>query len=247
MASSPSARSAASDTATPQSVEFFFDPVCPFCWQTSKWFRQVARLSDVQPVWRFISLAILNEDPDDPDGGMHDSHAVGMQLLRVAAAAKDAHGPEVLGPLYEAMGQRLWETAPDLDGPIEDDEKWQIMAEHQQSVVADLPAILAEVGLPAELVDARTDTGFDKELRASTDEAMERTGGNVGTPILAWGDGDGPAFFGPVISTTPTDDEAVQLWEAVSTLAEWPSFAELKRSMREPIDNKLFVALGQKA
>ncbi len=245
MTSSQSPRSASSDTAPPQSVEFFFDPVCPFCWQTSKWFRQVARLSDVQPVWRFISLAILNEESDVPGTSSHDSHAIGTQLLRVAAAARDAHGPDVVGPLYEAMGHRLWETAPDLDGPVDGDHKGRIVATHQQAVVADLPAILAEVGLPPELADARTDESFDKELRASTDEAMDRTGGNVGTPILAWGDGDGPAFFGPVISSTPTDDEAVRLWEAVSTLAEWPSFAELKRSMREPIDNKLLVTLGQ--
>ena len=141
------------------------------------------------------------------------------------------------------MGTRLWEDAPDFDGLEGKDAKWQAVGEHQQAVVAELPAILAEVGLPVELADARSDDSFDKELRASTEEAMERTGGDVGTPILAWGDGDGPAFFGPVISTTPSDDEALRLWDAVSTLATWPSFAELKRSMRDPIDNGLLRSL----
>ena len=108
-----------------------------------------------------------------------------------------------------------------------------------------LPDILAEVDLPAELAQAQHDQDLDTELRASTDEAMARTGGDVGTPILAWGGDDGPAFFGPVISSTPSDDEAVALWEAVSTLATWPSFAELKRSLREPIDNQLFTTIMQ--
>lgn len=225
-----------------QQVEFFFDPVCPFCWQTSKWFRQVSRLSDVEPVWRFISLAILNDEQDNPEA-MSASHLVGLHLLRVAAAARQAHGNEAVGPLYEEMGRRLWEQAPDVDGPLEGDEFWKAVGNHQQGVVDALPDILTAAGLPVELADARDDARLDAELATSTQEAMDRTGGNVGTPILAWGGADGPAFFGPVISTTPTDQEAVELWDAVTTLATWPSFAELKRSMRDPIDNELFATL----
>lgn len=225
-----------------RTVEFFFDPVCPFCWQTSKWFRQVSRLTDVEPVWRFISLAILNEDPDDADA-TNDSHAAGTALLRVAAAAQEAHGPEVVGRLYEEMGLRLWEDAPEIDSPPEGDERWVVMGKHRQSVVDDLPAILEAADLPVSLAAAQHHERFDAELRASTDEAMERTGGDVGTPILSFDPPDGPAFFGPVISATPTDDQAVELYEAVDTLARWPSFAEFKRSLREPIDNALFATL----
>lgn len=228
-------------TDTARHVEFFFDPVCPFCWQTSKWFRQVLRQTDVTAHWRFISLAILNENEDD---AVHDSHVVGTKLLRVAAAAREAHGEEVVGPLYEAMGTRLWESAPDVDGPVEGDAFWDAVSDHQQGVVDQLPEILVEVGLPTSLADASDDERFDKELRASTDEAMERTGGDVGTPILSFDPPDGPAFFGPVISTTPSDEEAVELWDAVTTLAQWPSFAEIKRSLRDPIDNELFRRLG---
>lgn len=223
-------------------VEFFFDPVCPFCWQTSKWFRQVSRLADVEPAWRFISLAILNEDDASEDHAA--GHAVGRSLLRVAAAAREAHGDEVVGPLYEEMGTRIWERPVDVDDDATDDEKWAAATAHQQGVVDELPDILETVGLPTELATARDDDRFDAELRASTDEAMERTGGNVGTPILSFDPPDGPAFFGPVISSTPTDDEAVELWEAVTTLARWPSFAELKRSLREPIDNELRRSMG---
>lgn len=230
---------ATTDTRT---VEFFFDPACPFCWQTSKWFRQVDRLVDIEPVWRFICLSILNEDDEDEEHA--EGHSLGLSLLRVAAAAREAHGDEVVGPLYEEMGTRLWEEAPEVDGPVSDDERWTLATKHQQGVVDALPEILAAVGLPVELADARHDDRFDAELRASTEEAMERTGGDVGTPILSYDPPDGPAFFGPVISSTPTDDEAVELWDAVSTLARWPSFAELKRSLREPIDNTLLRTLS---
>lgn len=230
-----------------QQVEFFFDPVCPFCWQTSKWFRQVARLdASVQPIWRFISLALLNDEPASSEE-FSASHGVGLGMLRVAAAAKDAHGPEVVGPLYEEMGTRLWEQVPDLAAPLEDDEVWQAVANHQKSVVAALPEIVTAVGLARDLADAQDDSSWDEELAASTHEAMQRTGGDVGTPILSFDPPDGPAFFGPVISSTPTDDEAVELWEAVTTLAQWPSFAEIKRSLREPIDNHLLATLSDQA
>lgn len=225
-------------------VEFFFDPACPFCWQTSKWFRQVIRQVDIVPVWRFISLAMLNDEMDSFDSAK--GHAVGHKMLRVAAAAKAAHGDGVVGSLYEEMGRRLWETAPELDGPVEGDEMRAAISEHQLKVLSELPAILAAVDLPADLVEAADDTAYDAELKAATDEAMERTGGNVGTPILAFGEPGGPAFFGPVISSAPNDEDAVKLWDALTTIATFNGFAELKRSLRDPLDNGLFNALSHK-
>lgn len=219
----------------PRTVEFFFDPVCPFCWQTSKWFRQVARLDgDIQPVWRFICLAILNEEEDD--GASSAGHLVGRKLLRVAAAIRRDHGQDAVGRYYEEVGSRLWETPLDVEAAGEA-ARWKAVETHQQSVVDELGDVLAAADLPRELASAADDDSFDAELRASTDEAMERTGGDVGTPILSFDPPDGPAFFGPVISTTPSDEQAVQLWQAVTTLAQWPSFAEIKRSLRDPIDN----------
>lgn len=225
-------------------VEFFFDPACPFCWQTSKWFRQVARQVEIEPVWRFISLAMLNDEMGDLDSAK--GHSVGHKMLRVAAAAKAAHGEEVIGGLYEEMGNRLWETTAQVDGPVEGDAMWAAMSDHHQQVFDDMPKILAAVGLPVSLLDAATDASFDAELQASTDEAMERTGGNVGTPILAFGEAGGPAFFGPVISSTPTDEDAVKLWDAITTMTTFDGFAELKRSMRNPLDNALINGLQGK-
>ncbi|MGB5953588.1 MAG: DsbA family protein [Ornithinimicrobium sp.] len=222
-------------------VEFFFDPACPFCWQTSKWFRQVIAQVEIQPVWRFISLAMLNEEMEELESAK--GHAVGHKMLRVAAAAKSAHGQDVVGALYEEMGRRMWETAPDIDGPVEGDAMWSTISEHHERVLSELPDILRAVGLPAELADARDDTTYDAELQAATDEAMERTGGNVGTPILAFGEPGGPAFFGPVISSTPSDEDAVKLWEALTTMSTFNGFAELKRSLRDPLDNGLLNGL----
>ncbi|MGB3184881.1 MAG: hypothetical protein WBG36_17650 [Ornithinimicrobium sp.] len=231
-------------TPTVSRVEFFFDPACPFCWQTSKWFRLVIRQVDIVPVWRFISLAMLNDEMENLDSAK--GHAVGHKMLRVAAAAKAAHGEEVVGALYEEMGRRLWETSPVVDGVVEGEAMWAAISDHQLQVLTELTAILAAVDLPADLVQAADDTQYDVELQAATDEAMERTGGNVGTPILAFGEPGGPAFFGPVISSTPSDDDAVELWEALTTMATFNGFAELKRSLRDPLDNGLLKGLTQK-
>ncbi|MGB5936651.1 MAG: hypothetical protein WBG76_12385 [Ornithinimicrobium sp.] len=231
-------------TPTVSRVEFFFDPACPFCWQTSKWFRLVIRQVDIVPVWRFISLAMLNDEMENLDSAK--GHAVGHKMLRVAAAAKAAHGEEVVGALYEEMGRRLWETSPVVDGVVEGEAMWAAISDHQLQVLTELTAILAAVDLPADLVQAADDTQYDVELQAATDEAMERTGVNLGTPILAFGEPGGPAFFGPVISSTPSDDDAVELWEALTTMATFNGFAELKRSLRDPLDNGLLKGLTQK-
>ncbi|HKJ10895.1 MAG TPA: DsbA family protein [Ornithinimicrobium sp.] len=230
-----------SPDALSRHVEFFFDPACPFCWQTSKWFRQVQSQVEIEPVWRFISLAMLNEEMDRLEEVK--GHAVGHKMLRVAAAAKSQHGEQIVGALYEEMGRRLWETAPEGDSPLSREQRGQVADEHKEDVLGQLPEILEAVGLPPGLQEAASDSQYDAELQASTDEAMERTGGNVGTPILAFGETDGPAFFGPVISGTPDDEDAVKLWDAVGALATFDGFAELKRSLRDPLDNELLSSL----
>jgi hypothetical protein len=209
-------------------VELFFDPVCPFCWVTSRWMRQVERLADVRVGWRFISLARLNDRPgayDDKPASYPALHAQGHELLRVAAAAREQHGPEVVGPLYEAMGEQLWETP--ADGIQDVDDLLEV-----QSRGIDLEATLEGVGLSADLAGARHETGWDGVIAAETDDALTRVGDDVGTPILSFDPPEGPAFFGPVISDNPSDDEALRYWDALTTLAEMPGFAEVKRTLR---------------
>ena len=212
-------------------VEFFFDPVCPFAWITSRWVTRVAALRDLRIEWRLICLRIVNEQRDYatlPEG-YRSHHERGTRLLRIAAAARDRHGPEILGPLYTAYGEAMWHVGP--------------AAESARSIfdqVADDPAVmgplLQRVGVDPDLAAASRDERWDAVLRTETEVALGRTGSEVGTPVITYAPPDGPSLFGPVISRIPDDDEALVLWDAVTTLARFPGFAELKRSMRDPID-----------
>lgn len=208
-------------------IEFFFDPVCPYCWVTSEWLRKVQRQRDIDVDWRFISLAMLNEGAYEGKPELYpEGHRRGLEMLRVAAAARASHGPGVVGNLYEAMGKAIWHA--DGSGVTEFDD---VLA--RNAAGRDLPAILLRVGLPEGLAQAAGDSGWDKEIRADTEEALARVGGDVGTPILSFSPPDGPAFFGPVISEVPSDEDAGELYDAIVTLSRWRSFAELKRNIRQ--------------
>lgn len=207
----------------PADLHFWFDPVCPFAWMTSQWVRRVAVQREYTVEWRLISLRLLNRHvdydaqfPPDYEAG----HTAGLRLLRVAARARAEHGSVALGPLYTALGMRIWESD---SGPTTEERGTRGLAE---------PA-LAEAGLPADLADALDDERWDAEIQAETDEALRLTGKDVGTPILHFQPPDGAAFFGPVISRLPSDADAVELWDHVVALARFPGFAELKRSLRE--------------
>ena len=221
-------------------VELFFDPVCPFCWVTSKWVRQVQRLEGIEVDWRFISLAQLNDGPgayDDKPDLYPEVHDLGRRLLRVAAAARDRHGPEVVGALYEAMGQALWErSAPEVTG-FEDVLEVQVRG-------IDVAAALQAADLDPALASAADDDRWDAVVAEETDEALARVGDDVGTPILSFSPPDGPAFFGPVISDVPSDEDAVRYWHALTTLADMPGFAEIKRTLRAFPATTLTAALA---
>jgi hypothetical protein len=209
-------------------VELFFDPVCPFCWVTSRWLRQVERLTDMRVGWRFISLARLNDRPgayDEKPDSYPALHGQGHELLRVAAAAREQHGPEIVGPLYRAMGEALWETP--AEGIEDVDDLLQVQARG-----IDVAATLESAGLSPDLAGAATDARWDGVIAAETDEALARVGDDLGTPILSFDPPEGPAFFGPVISDNPSDEEALRYWEALRTLADMPGFAEVKRTLR---------------
>jgi 2-hydroxychromene-2-carboxylate isomerase len=208
-------------------IDFYFDPVCPFAWMTSKWVRQVQAQREYAVDWRFISLRLLNSHidydahfPPEYEAG----HTAGLRLLRVAARARAEHGREAVAALYAALGARIFDNEP-----VPDDAR-----DHGHRGTREfVEPVLAELGLPAALADALDDDSLDAVIRAETDEALALTGKDVGTPILHFVPPAGVAFFGPVISRLPTDDEAVELWDHVIALARFPGFAEMKRSLRE--------------
>ena len=197
--------------AEKQHVDFWFDPLCPWAWMTSRWMEEVERVRDVAVDWKIISLGILNEDnPDNHHHGRQDS----MWLVRVVEAAAQQHGDEYRKKLYDAMGTRRH------PGGMEDLE--QIITES-----------LAEVGLPAELASAKDSTDYDAALRASTDEARAVAGRDIGPPVIAV---NGVGFFGPVFTPAPKGEEAGKVWDGALALASHPGFYELKRGREKGPD-----------
>ncbi|HWG60349.1 MAG TPA: hypothetical protein VG253_01435 [Streptosporangiaceae bacterium] len=207
-------------------IHFYFDPVCPFAWMTSKWVRMVQAQRDYTVDWRFISLRLINATVDYDShfpAGYEAGHTAGLKLLRVAARTRAEYGREAVGRLYAALGARIFETAAD---PAHADGGYR-------GTPAFLAPGLARAGLPAELAVALEDDSLDAEIRHETDEALALTGKDVGTPIIQFQPPTGVAFFGPVISRLPSEADAVPLWDNVLGLAGFPGFAELKRSLRE--------------
>ncbi len=218
-------------------LHFYFDPVCPFAWLTSRWVRLVVQQRDYAVDWRFISLRLLNAHldydthfPPEYEAG----HTAGLRLLRVAHRVREEHGREAVGPLYAALGTRVFDRTPveaaqDPGGAA----RTELVAE-----------VLTEVGLPPALADALDDDHRDAALQAETDEALALAGKDVGTPILHFQPPGGVAFFGPVISRVPREKDAVELWDHVVALAGFPGFAELKRSLREAPQLRSFGVEG---
>jgi len=198
----------------PTIVDFWFDPLCPWAWITSRWVLEAQKVRPIEPRWHVMSLAVLNEDKEDLPEKYREGLAKAWGPVRVCVAAEAKYGPEVLGPLYTAIGTRFHnEQLPRERDTIE--------------------AALADVGLPAELADAMDSTEYDEALRASHSEGIERVGYEVGTPIITV---QGASIFGPVVSPIPRGEDAGKLWDGVRLIAQTDGFFELKRSRyRDPI------------
>jgi 2-hydroxychromene-2-carboxylate isomerase len=206
-------------------LEFFFDPVCPWAWLTSRWVEEVRAQRSYDVRWRFISLWIVNEDlraewytPEYRAG-----HLTGHQALRVADEIRLRRGDAAVGEWYTAIG-----TAFHLDG------QRSTMTDDPESFVA---TVLDGAGFDADLAGHVHDESHDEYIRADTALALERTGKDVGTPILTFHPGTEAeaSLFGPVIPKVPRGERAVQLWDAIETVAA-SGVAELKRTLRGRID-----------
>lgn len=194
-------------------VEMWFDPICPWAWMTSRWLMEVQQHRDIEVTWSVMSLSVLNEGRELPPS-YRELMDKGWGPVRVVIAAAEAHGDQVVKPLYDALGTRIHPGGMrDFDAAIKES--------------------LQEVGLPLELAEAAHDGAHDEALRASHQRGIGLVGTDVGTPIISVG---GVAFFGPVVTPSPKGEDAVRLWDGCVLVAGTPGFFELKRTRtQDPI------------
>jgi hypothetical protein len=200
---------ATSDERTP--VGFWFDPLCPWAWMTSRWVLEVAKQRPLDITFHVMSLAVLNEGRDLPEEYV-EMMKKAWGPVRVVIAAEQAHGNEVVLPLYTAMGNRIHLQKQELGREM-------------------ILEALREVGLPESLADAAESTEYDAALKESHHAGMDPVGMDVGTPVIHVPGPEGPvAFFGPVVTPAPKGDAAVRLWDGAVLVASVPGFYELKRT-----------------
>ena len=203
-------------------LEFFFDPVCPWAWITSRWVTEVQQLRAYDVNWRFISLKMINEhraeDWYTPE--YRAGHMAGLYVHRVCDEVRQRHGNDEVGALYTAVGTAFHNNRRRPD----------IIADP----VSFMSEMLESVGLPVEYADHVHDDSHDAYIQAETDLAFERSGKDLGTPIITFraGKESEASFFGPVIASIPRGEDALKLWDAVEVVATTSGMAELKRSNR---------------
>lgn len=191
-----------------QAVDFWFDPVCPWAWLTSRWMTEVERVRPVRTTWRVMSLSILNQGRDGLQPTYRDMMDRAWLPVRVVTAAVELHGSEHVKPLYDTIGTRLHPGG-------------------ERDYRTAVAGALDELELPGSLLEYADRTDFDDVLRASHQAAMDQVGTDVGTPVIAV---NGQAIFGPVLTPAPTGEEAGRIWDAVRTLVAHDGFFEIKRT-----------------
>jgi hypothetical protein len=210
---------AASDVPAEQqktTVDFWFDPACPWAWLTSRWILEVAKVRPVQPYFRIMSLAVLNEENDVPEE-YREFIRRGWQATRLCAAVARDYGQQAVADVYTAYGTRRHGRGQEVDNDF-------------------FVGVIADAGLPAELIDLIDDPSLDPLVRESHEAGMKLVGDDVGTPIISF---NGYATFGPIVSRVPQGEQAGVLWDAVELMSTVPYVYEIKKGRTEDPQTRL--------
>jgi 2-hydroxychromene-2-carboxylate isomerase len=187
-------------------VDFHFDVICPWAYQTSLWMRTVRDQLGLEVRWKFFSLEEINR----PEGKKHPwerEWSYGWSMMRVGAALRRID-PDLLDRWYLRAG-----TALHVEG----------LKPHRREVAE---ALVAELGVdPGLVAEAIEDERTNEEVRAEHDAVVALGGWGVPTLVFP----GGHAFFGPVLIDPPEGEAALRLWELVTGWVEFPHLFEMQR------------------
>jgi hypothetical protein len=188
-------------------AEFWFDPMCPWAFITSRWILEVAKVREIEITWNIFSLPHLNKDREMPEK-YKAIFANSWSCARIIKSVEKDFGKEKTLPLYTAISTRIHVLKEAVSKDLLSDS-------------------LKEVALDSKYLAEMENSDWDKQIIESHERGIKLVGDDVGTPIIAI---NGIGFFGPVISPAPKGEEAGKLWDGVVLSASYPGFFEIKRS-----------------
>ena len=186
-------------------VTYYFDPLCPFTWRTSRWLTTVAPERGLDIHWRPFSLAILNGGVASAPEQWRAPSEASFSALRLIASLRGDNA--TIGRFYTEIGNRTHEAGAMISAEI-------VRAAAEAAGITDTKAL--------------DDESLDAAVQESHDEAFGSAGPDIGSPVL-WVEGAPRGMHGPIIGAVPGTDEAVRIWDAVATLSASDTFFELKR------------------